>query len=121
MNSVVRMKKCIGVVVLVLICGTATAQRRYYSHGFSRHPVTTVVVKPAATVRVSQRITQKERLEMAVAYLNDNKYLSAKEYAKITGLPKKTAEAELDAFSNDRRKPVIMVITGKKKLYMLEG
>lgn len=120
MNSAVKMKKCIWVAVLVLICGTATAQRRYYSHYFDRHPVTTVVVKPVATVRVSQRITQKERLEIAIAYLNDNEFLSIKEYAKITGLTKKTAEAELDAFSNDRKKPIAMVIAGKKKLYTLE-
>lgn len=121
MNSVVKIKKCIWVTVFILICGTVTAQRRYYSHHFGRHPVTTVVVKPATMVRISQRVTQKERLEMAIAYLNDNEFLSIKEYAKITGLTKKMAEAELDVFSYDREKPLIMVIAGKKKLYTLEG
>lgn len=120
MNSVVKIKNCIWVTVFVLICGTATAQCRYPSHYFGRYPVTTVVVKPVTTVRVSQRIAQKERLAIVIAYLNDNKYLSIKEYAKMTGLTKKTAEAELDAFSNDRKKPIIMVMAGKKKLYALE-
>ena len=57
---------------------------------------------------------------MAVAYLNDNKYLSIKKYAGMTGLTKKMAEAELDAFSNAREKTIVMVLADKKKLYPLK-
>lgn len=54
---------------------------------------------------------------MAVAYLEHNQYLSVKKYAKMTGLSKDMAEAELDAFACDKRNPVTLVISGKKKLY----
>lgn len=100
----------------LLTCCSANAQR-YYRHHHHPHYVVTVVAKPAATVRVSNRLNQKERLQMAVAYLEHNQYLSVKKYAKMTGLSKEMAEAELDAFACDKRNPVTLVISDRKKLY----
>lgn len=54
---------------------------------------------------------------MAIAYLTRNQYLSVMQYAKMTGLSKDMAEAELDAFACDDKNPVELVVTEKKKLY----
>lgn len=55
---------------------------------------------------------------MAVAYLKTNKYLTIKQYVKMTQLNKAAAEAELDAFAMDKKKPIQLVIRGKKKVYI---
>lgn len=111
-------KTGILVIALALVCGSANAQhwRRYNPY----HPdrVVTVVVRPDVTSHVSNRFNQKERLAMAVAYLETHKYLTIKQYAKMTRLSKTSAEAELDAFAMDKKKPIQLVIRGKKKVYI---
>ena len=67
---------------------------------------------------VSNRFNQKERLAMAVAYLKTHEFLTIKQYAKMTQLSKTSAEAELDAFAMDKKKPIQLVIRGKKKVYI---
>lgn len=119
MTPTIKMKRCLLIATLALVCGTVAAQRRHYFH--PTHRVTTITVRPAVTVSLNQRVSQKERLQMAVAYLNNNPYLSIKQYARMTGLTKDIAEAELDAFAYDRAKPIIRVAVSKKKLYTLKG
>lgn len=115
MNAIL---KTIGLTALVsLLTSCSASAQRYYRHHHHPHHVVTVVAKPATTVRVSNRLNQKERLQIAIAYLDRNQYLSIKQYAKMTGLTKDMAEAELDTFARDKRNPVTLVITGKKKLY----
>lgn len=114
-----KMKIGIWIAVFVFFCSTASAQYRRFSYRV--RPVAAVVVKPAVTVHVSNRFTLQERLAMAVAYLDCNRFISVKKYARITGLTKEMAEAELDAFSRDRRKPIVTVMNGKKKMYTLKG
>ena len=121
MNALSKIEKGLLIAAMVLVCGTASAQFRHY-HGAIRGRmvhVTRIVTCP--TISVNCQIGQKERLRMAVAYLNSNKFLTIKKYAKLTGLPKRTAEAELDAFSYDNRKPIVMVLKNKQKLYILRG
>lgn len=103
-------------VASLLTCCSVSAQRHPRRHYYPRS-VVTVVAKTAATVCVSSRFNQKERLQIAVAYLEHNPYLSVRQYAKMTGLPKDMAEAELDAFACDKRNPVTLVILDRKKLY----
>lgn len=55
---------------------------------------------------------------MAVAYLKTHEFLTIKQYAKMTQLSKTSAEAELDAFAMDKKKPIQLVIRGKKKVYI---
>lgn len=52
-----------------------------------------VVVRtvPTTTTRVSNHLTQNQRLHMALAYLQNNRYLSIKHYARMTGLSKQMA------------------------------
>lgn len=120
MNSI--LKKTIGLmaVIAVLGWGSANAQRHNRHHCYRWHypqRVVTVVARPATTIHLSNRLNQKERLQMAIAYLDQNQYLSVKKYAKMTGLPKGMAEAELDAFAYDERNPILLAVADKKKLY----
>lgn len=115
-------KKTIGlmVVITVLGWGSANAQRHNRHHCYRCHypqRVVTLVARPATTIHISNRLSQKERLQMAMAYLDQNQYLSIKKYAKMTGLSKGMAEAELDAFAYDERHPIALVVVDKKKLY----
>lgn len=50
---------------------------------------------------MSNRLSQKERLAMVMAYLRTHESLSIAQYARMTGLGKATAEAELDVFATD--------------------
>ena len=106
-----------SIIVIVLSCGTANAQRWHRYHRPYR--VVTVVSRPAVAVHVSNRFTQKERFRMAMAYLKNHEYLTVKKYAKMTELSKAAAKAELDAFVADKERPLEAVIRGKKKVYIL--
>ena len=98
------MKKKAGILIIAIIltCGVTSAQ---YRHRHYPHRVVTVVVKPEVTSHVSNRFNQKERLGIS-------------QYAKMTQLNKISAEAELDAFAIDKKKPIQCVIRGKKKVYI---
>ena len=91
----------------------------YPPHGYYRPIVTTVVTRPAVITHISNRLSKKDRLEMALAYLKGNKSLSISKYSKMTGLTNAMAEAELDAFSVNKNNPIRMVKDGKKKLYVV--
>lgn len=106
-----------AIIVIVLSCGTANAQRWHRYHRPYR--VVTVVSRPAVAIHVNNRFTQKERFRMAVAYLKNHDYLTVKRYANMTELPKAAAKAELDAFAADKDRPIKAVIRGKKKVYIL--
>ena len=67
---------------------------------------------------VNNRFNQKERLAMAIAYLETHEHLTIRQYAKMTHLSMASAEAELDAFAIDKKKPIRLVIRGKKKMYI---
>lgn len=105
------------IIVIILSCGTANAQRWHRYHRPYR--MVTVVARPAVTVHVSNRFTQKERFRMAMAYLKNHEYLTVKRYAKMTELSKAVAKAELDAFVADKDRPIGVAMRGKKKVYIL--
>lgn len=110
------------VASLALMCGPANAHRHYHGPRYHYpHRVTTVIkTVPAKRTTVVSRVTRKDRFDMAVAYLNANQYMSVKQYAKITGLKKDIAEAELNVFAQDALNP-IKPVPGKKNLYFLKG
>ncbi|HIS22920.1 MAG TPA: hypothetical protein IAC09_05720 [Candidatus Cryptobacteroides intestinipullorum] len=105
------------IMVIVLSCGTADAQR-WHRH-YRPYRAVTVVSRPARTVHVTNSFTQKERFGMAMAYLKNYGYLTVKKYAKMTGLSKTAAKAELEAFAADKDKPVTAVIRDGKKVYVI--
>lgn len=112
----------IAAASLTLLCGTVFAHRHHHSRRSHFGPRITTIVRTAPTKRVAvvSRITKQDRFEMAIAYLNANHELSVKQYAKMTGLKKEIAEAELTVFANDIFNP-IKPVPGKKNLYYLKG
>ena len=123
MNTKMNIKKMLFVVLLTLASTATYAQHRHYRHvsphDYYRPIVTTVVTRHAVTTHISNRLSKKDRLEMALAYLKENKSLSISKYSKMTGLTIAMAEAELDAFSVNKNNPIKMVKNGKKKLYVV--
>lgn len=123
MNTKMNIKKMLFFVLLTLSSTTTFAQHRHCRHvsphGYYRPIVTTVVTRPAVTTHISNRLSKKDRLEMALAYLKGNKSLSISKYSKMTGLTNAMAEAELDAFSLNKNNPIRMIKDGKKKLYVV--
>jgi len=102
-----NLKRAMGIiaVAMVVACPAANAQR----HCRHLHRTPRVVTD------------WQNRLSMAVAYLDSHSYLTVKKYAKMTGLTKSVAEAELDAFARDKGKPIVAVAQGKKKVYAKRG
>ena len=125
MKTKMNIKKATLIAITMLIGTTASAQYRHYSrvHHYLYHPycpaMVTVVNRPAVTTHISNRLSKKDRLDMALAYLKSNKTLSISKYGKMTGLTRATAEAELDAFALSKSNPIKMVMNGKKKLYVV--
>lgn len=111
-----KWKTGILVVAMALVCGTTNAQ--YWHRHYRPNRVAAIVVRPDVTSHVSNRFDQKERLAMAVAYLETHKYLTIGQYAKMTQLSKASAEAELDVFAMDKKKNIQLIIRGKKKVYI---
>ncbi len=115
--------KIMAMAALMIAAGSqADARRPHRPHG--RQPSCAVIVRApkhqhVVNRRVCNLFSRQERLEMALAYLSHNPRLSVKQYAKMTSLNKKAAEAELDAFALDRRIPIRCVVEGKKKFYVL--
>lgn len=81
--------KIMAIATLVAVsCEQADARRLHRNH-IPHYPARVVVIPTPAqhnvvTKHVSNRFSQKERLAMALAYLNNNQRLSVKQYAKIT-------------------------------------
>lgn len=101
--------------LMALVSLTATAQPHLRHHYVHHRPHTTVV-----NVHTSNNQLQRsDRFDMAMAYLKNNRVLTAKKYAKLTGLTHATAEAELDVFASDRKTPIRLIVDGKKKRYTL--
>ena len=121
METIANVKKYIFVIIAVMMCGgEVQARRRCIIH---RTPVShvTIVNRYAPGIKVVQRFNQKERWNMVVAYLKSHPCINAKIYANITGLSKKVAEAELDAFTIDKNRNLVVNGVGKKKTYMFKA
>lgn len=124
-----NLKALVMAAFLVAGIGQTEARRHFHYgprpyHYYGLYPARIVVTpapRPVVASRVTNRFSRKERLAMAVAYLDNHETLTAKQYAKITSLNKDAAEAELDAFVMDSSVPIISVIKGKKKLYVKAG
>lgn len=115
--------KIFAIAALLSACCNYADARRPHRH-YIRHSARVVVVPTPihhhiVTSRVSNRFSQKERLALAMAYLNSNPRLTVKQYVKITSLGKEAAEAELDAFAQDRNIPIHTIVDGKKKFYVI--
>lgn len=117
MRTTGRMRTVIMAVAVCMTVTTANAQRHHWHRHYYPHHVT-VVAQPSVASLVSNNLNQKERLAMALAYLETNATLTVKKYANMTKLAKATAEAELDAFAADKGIPLQKAVKGKKKVYV---
>lgn len=115
MRTIKKWKAVIAVIAMTIVCETSCAQRYHWHYP---HQVVTVVTCPAQVSTINNSLNKKERLAMAVAYLNGHKILTIKTYAKMTRQSKTAAEAELDAFAMDKTTPIRMFVKGKKKVYI---
>lgn len=117
MNTTMKIKTAVMSMALVMAYSTASAQRpHYFRHWYGAR---TVVVRPGTSYMISNRFTMQDRLAMAVAYLKNNRTLTARRYARMTGLSVSMAEAELEAFAADHKKPIVAVAKNKKRVYAL--
>lgn len=87
-----------------------TGAPAYAATGSVTPPAAISAEAPKSKPTLVNRITKKDRLKMAVAYMKANTYMSAKQYAK---------QAELSVFVQDAKNP-IKPVPGKKNLYYLK-
>lgn len=116
MNTVVSTKKLLMVAILAMSLTTVDAHRRPLRHRIIHS--TTVVAKPVVAEKNVNRFDRNGRLSMALAYIDKHNHITAKAYAKITGLSKASAEAELDSFVRSHKTPIKAVMNGKKTVYV---
>lgn len=114
------------IMVLMALYCIAAAEAQHYRGAhrpifINPRPVhvTKVVSHPVVVSRVTNRLSQTDRLEMAITYIKSHGSINAKQYSDITGLKKATAEAELDAFASRRSNPIVTLFNGKKKVYII--
>lgn len=112
--------KILAIGIAIASCGISNAQHRHYRQNYHYYPhkAVTVIVRPNPISYINNHFNQKERLAMAMAFLETHEYLTSSQYSKITQLSKDSAEAELNAFSMDKQKPIQSVYKGKKKVYV---
>lgn len=116
------MKKHFIFPAIALIgCAASLSAESYRQPDQIRPPRIAMVVKAPGCKSVHGRMPICERREMAVAYLRNHKTLTAKKYARMTGLSKKEAGKELDAFALDREVPIAAAMDGKGKVYVYHG
>lgn len=117
MNASLQIKTAALAALLLFTASPAEAQRRHRLH--RGHHTTTIVARPVVTIKADTKLTRKDRLGMALAWLAGNPYLTAKKYAKMTGLSKEMAKAELDAFAQNPKSRIKVAVSGKKRRYTL--
>ncbi|MGL5683948.1 MAG: hypothetical protein ACRDDZ_12995 [Marinifilaceae bacterium] len=124
MKKSLVIKSCMLILVLSFTSELAIAQKwklgrnlrnsRYdYTIRNINHPI--IVEKYQVVNRNS--FNSKDRLALIEIYLKNNKYISSKKYARMTGLSKQVAELELEHFSEDLENRIKVIRSGKSKLY----
>jgi len=116
MKTTGKLNKGLIIAIMAMTFATSSAGTRPMRHRIINSPI--VVKRPVARPKVVNHFGQRDRLSMALAYIDNNRSISAKTYARITGLSKAAAEAELDAFAHDRNTRIAALVDGNKKVYV---
>lgn len=121
MNNKVKNIAAIVVVVIGSLTMTAHAHKRCsrHVHVYRAHYKVPVMRRPIVVSHVSNRFSQADRLKMAIAFIKKEGSINAQQYSKITGLKRDVAQAELDAFANDKECPISLLLVKKKRAYVL--
>lgn len=116
MNTTDNVKKALFVALLAMTISTADAHKR----PVRRCTVHTTVIAPRTVVvkNTTNSFNRNDRLKLALAYIDSNCGITAKQYAKLTGLSKSTAEAELNSFATGAMSPLTIMTSGKKCVYV---
>ena len=115
-----------ALAAIFMLSGPASAEARgpYRHRGWHHINYVAATVPSYRTVRVERTSTiiktsRPERKLMALAYIQNNGYLTVSKYCGFTGLDSKFAEAELDSFTLDRKDPLFRAKKGNKVVYTL--
>ena len=115
-----------ALAAIFMLSGPASAEARgpYRHRGWHHINYVAATVPSYRTVRVERTSTiiktsRPERKLMALAYIQNNGYLTVSKYCGFTGLDSKFAEAELDSFTLDRKEPLFRTKKGNKVVYTL--
>ena len=106
---------------MMLVCMPMEA--KYIRHGHYHHPSArryAPVITVHHTSDKNPSLSPRTRYFTALNYLKRNEYITIKAYAKLTGLSKRLAETELDAFSLDKTKDIVSTVLKNKKVYILQ-
>ncbi len=117
-----KIMKYMAIAAMLMASASVSAQHMYTNRHIHRaRPVRVVkvVTRPVVVSHTSNKLSKGDRLEMALAYLQNNDVLTIRQYHKMTGLSKDTAEAELDSFAADSAIGITLVMDGRKKVYTL--
>lgn len=100
-----------ALLLAVLAYGSADARDHHYNGSLPRPGHGTVTVKPdrPAPPPVTDLRNPHVRFDMAMSHLRRNRTISVKQYARMTGLRRDAAAAELHAFACDRRNPITFI------------
>ncbi len=118
MTTITWRTLALAVMTAATLTTSAQHKGRVHHRVHKARPVV-VVNQPATTTRTVTHLTRTDRLHMAIAYLKENRTLTAGKYSKMTGLNRSAAKAELDTFASSGRNRIAAMYTGKKKVYVL--
>jgi len=116
MNTAKNLRKALLTVLLAMTISSADAHRKVVRHRVPHSK--TIVVKPVVIKKADCYTSRNARLAAVWAYLDNHKSITIRKYAKLTGLSRGVAEAELDAFSRDRNTHIVALVSGNKKVYV---
>ena len=123
MKTMQNVRRVMLAAVMIFACTASFAQHGHHVCAphmvYARPAVVTVVTRSALSTRMSNWLSRQDSLDMALAYLVNNKYLNISKYSKMTGLLKDTAEAGLEAVASSDDNPIKVVIDGRKKRYTI--
>lgn len=116
MNTAKNMRRTLLIALMAMAISSADAHKRPALHRVVH--AKTVVVKPVVVKKSVLRVDRNARLAALMAYLDTHENITAKKYAKLTGLSKGVAEAELNTFAFEKGNPIAVVTNGNKKVYV---
>lgn len=114
--------KTLKITLLVLAMGlfaTNTSAQTRRGHMRQQPPRMAMMRNNHHTLRpVVHQPDAMQRLRLAMIYLDTHRYINASQYAQLTHLSLRAAEAELDAFATQHHAPLRLVFRGSKKAYV---
>lgn len=113
------LKYKIALLIVGLILGYFPLSAQRYSTGQYRRADKPMVTKTTRPLRNGITFSQKERFAMLIRYLHKHQFIGVSRYAKMMGLTNEVAATELQGFTYDCGKNVMMLVIDDEKMYTL--